>query len=118
MENFTDLKLEIFVPYDHALKLRDEVAKIGVGQLENYHRAVAISQELGCFLPLIGAKPFDGEIGKVRETVEYTVEINGQRALFNEALKVIRSVHLCEEPLVNIIPLANHFFDLNGMLGK
>ena len=70
IENFTDPKLEIFVPYGHALKLRDEV------------------------------------------------EVNCQRALLNEALKVIPSVHLCEEPLVNIIPLANHFFDLNGMLGK
>ena len=67
MENFTDLKLEIFVPYDDALKLRDEV------------------------------------------------EVNCQRALLNEALKVIPSVHLWEEPLVNIIPLANHLFDMNSM---
>ena len=33
MENFTDVKLEIFVPQEHALKIRDELAKIGVGKL-------------------------------------------------------------------------------------
>jgi hypothetical protein len=29
MENFTDVKLEIFVPQEYALPIRDELAKIG-----------------------------------------------------------------------------------------
>ena len=118
MENFKDVKLEIFVPQDYALKLRDELAKIGVGRLGNYDHCVAISQVQGYFRPLIGAKPFKGEVGKISETVEYKVEINCERALVNEAIKVIRSIHPYEEPLVNIIPLANHLFDLKNMSGK
>ena len=74
MQNFTDVKLEIFVPQEYALKIRDELAKIGVG-------------------------------------TEYKIEVNCRRELVNEAIKVIKSVHPYEEPLINVIPLANHLFD-------
>jgi len=49
---------------------------------------------------------------------EYKVEVNCKRELVNEALKVIRSVHPYEEPLVNIIPLANHLFEMKCISGQ
>jgi len=118
MENFTDVKLEIFVPQDYALKLRDELAKIGVGRIGDYDHCVAMVAVRGFFRPLPGANPFDGEIGVIQETQEYKVEVNCRRELVNEAIKVIRSVHPYEEPLVNIIPLANHLFDMQSMSGQ
>ena len=36
MENFTHVKLEIFAPQEHALNIRDELAKIGVGVIGNH----------------------------------------------------------------------------------
>jgi hypothetical protein len=57
-----------------------------------------------------GANPFEGEIGKISEVAEYKVEVNCKRELVNKAIKVIRSVHPYEEPLINIIPLRNHLF--------
>ena len=42
MDNFTDVKLEIFAPRDYALKIRDELANIGVGHVGNYDHCVAI----------------------------------------------------------------------------
>jgi len=110
MENFTDVKLEIFVPQEHALKIRDELAKIGVGRIGNYDHCVAIAPVQGYYRPLLGANPFEGEIGKISEVMEYKVEVNCKRELANEAIKVIRSVHPYEEPLINILPLANHLF--------
>ena len=110
MENFTDVKLEIFVPQDHALKLRDELAKIGVGVIGNYDHCVALTPVRGFFRPLPGSNPFEGEEGKISEVAEYKLEVNCRRELVNEAIKVIRSVHPYEEPLVNVIPLANHLF--------
>ena len=118
MENFTDVKLEIFVPQEYALKIRDQLVKIGVGRIGDYDHCVAITTVQGSFRPLNGAKPLDGEVGKISETVEYKVEVNCERALVNEALKVIRSIHPYEEPLVNIIPLANYLFDMKSMSGK
>jgi hypothetical protein len=118
MENFTDVKLEIFVPREYALKTRDELAKIGVGRIGSYDHCVAIYPVQGYYRPLPGADPFDGEIGKISEVAEYKVEVNCKRELVNQALKVIRSVHPYEEPLVNVIPLANHLFEMKSMTGQ
>lgn len=118
MDKFTNVKLEIFIPQEYSLKLRDELAKIGVGRLGNYDHCVAITPVQGYFRPLPGADPFDGEIGKISEAVEHKLEVNCERALVGEAIKVIRSVHPYEEPLVNIIPLANHLFDMKSMSGQ
>ena len=117
MENFTDVKLEIFVPQEDALKIRDQLAKIGVGRIGDYDHCVAIYQVQGYFRPLPGANPFDGEIGKIQETMEAKVEVNCRRELVNEAIQIIRRVHPYEEPLVNITPLANHLFDMKSMSG-
>jgi hypothetical protein len=118
MEKFTDVKLEIFVPQEYALKIRDELAKIGVGRIGNYDHCVAMTPVRGFFRPLPGANPFDGEIGQIKEAEEYKIDVNCKRELVNEAMKVIRSVHPYEEPLVNIIPLANHLFEMKSMSGQ
>ena len=110
MENFTNVKLEIFVPEDHALNLRDELAKIGVGVIGNYDHCVALTPVRGFFRPLPGSNPFEGEEGKISEVAEYKLEVNCKRTLINEALKVIKRVHPYEEPLINVIPLANYLF--------
>jgi hypothetical protein len=110
MQDFTNVKLEIFVPQDRALKLRDELAKIGVGVIGDYDHCVALTPVPGYYRPLPGSDPFEGETGKISEVAEYQLEVNCKRELVNEALKVIRRVHPYEEPLINIIPLANHLF--------
>lgn len=118
MKDFTDVKLEIFAPQEYALKIRDELAKVGVGRVGNYDHCVAIYPVQGYFRPLPGADPFEGEIGKISETVEHKIEVNCERGLVEQALKVIRSVHPYEEPVVNVIPLANHLFDMKSMTGQ
>ena len=111
MKNFTDVKLEIFVPQAYALQIRDELAKIGVGRIGNYDHCIALSPVQGYFRPLAGANPFEGEIGKVSEVVEYKLEVNCKRELVNDALKVIRHIHPYENFAINIFPLANHLFE-------
>ena len=110
MQNFTDVKLEIFVPQDHALNIRDELAKIGVGVIGNYDHCVALIPVRGFFRPTEGANPFEGKVGEISEVAEYKLEVNCKRELVNEAIKTIRKVHPYEEPLINIFPLVNHLF--------
>jgi hypothetical protein len=110
MQNFTDVKLEIFAPQEYGLTIRDELAKIGVGVIGKYDHCVAITQVTGYFRPLEGANPFDGEIGKIKETVEYKIEVNCKRELVKDAIEMIKRAHPYEEPLINVIPLANHIF--------
>jgi hypothetical protein len=118
MRDFTDVKLEIFVPQEYALKIRDELAKIGVGRIGSYDHCVAISSVQAYYRPMPGAEPFDGEIGKISATAEQKIEVNCKRELVNDAIRVIRKVHPYEEPLVNVIPLANHLFDMKSMSGQ
>ena len=110
MQDFTDVKLEIFTPQEYVLTIRDEFAKIGVGVIGNYDHCVAIYPVQGFFRPLEGANPFDGEIGKIKETVEYKIEVNCKRELVMKAIETIKRVHPYEEPLINIVPLVNHLF--------
>jgi hypothetical protein len=79
---------------------------------------VAISTVQGYFRPLEGANPFRGEIGRIQETTEAKVEVNCKRELVNEAINIIRRVHPYEEPLVNVIPLVNHLFEMKSMTGQ
>ncbi|HUG34320.1 MAG TPA: divalent cation tolerance protein CutA [Anaerolineales bacterium] len=112
MQNFTDVKLEIFAPQEYALKIRDELAKTGIGVIGNYDHCVAMTPVQGYYRPLPGADPFDGEAGKINEVREYKIEVNCRRELVNKAIKVIRSAHPYEEPLINIVPLSNHLFPM------
>jgi hypothetical protein len=110
MKDFTDVKLEIFVPQEYAMQIRDALAEIGVGRIGNYDHCVAIYPVQGYYRPLEGANPFEGKIGEISESLEYKIEVNCRRELVNEAIKVIKSIHPYEEPLINIFPLANHLF--------
>jgi hypothetical protein len=110
MDKFSDVKLEIFVPQEKAIELRDELGKIGVGVIGNYDHCVALTAVRGFFRPLPEANPSQGQVGKVNEVAEYKLEVNCKRELVKEAIKVIKSVHPYEEPLINVIPLANHLF--------
>ena len=111
MQNFTDVKLEIFTPLEYANKIRDELAKIGVGVIGDYDHCVALTPVKGYFRPMESANPFIGEAGKISEVDEYKIEVNSKRTLVKKALEVIRETHPYEEPLINIIPLANHLFE-------
>ena len=111
MQNFTDVKLEIFTPHEYANPIRDELARIGVGVIGNYDHCVALAPVKGYFRPMESANPFIGEAGTISEVDEYKLEVNCKRELVNAALKVIRETHPYEEPLINIIPLANHLFE-------
>jgi hypothetical protein len=109
MQTFTNVKLEIFVPQDHAMKLADALSEIGVGVIGNYDHCVALTPVRGFFRPLPGSNPFEGEEGKINEVAEYKLEVNCKHELVKNAIQVIKHVHPYEEPLINVIPLANHF---------
>jgi hypothetical protein len=110
MNNFTDVKLEIFVPLEYVIQIRDALAKIGAGVIGNYDHCVALYPIQGYYRPLAGADPFEGEVGEISAGSEYKIEVNCKRDLVNAALKMIREIHPYEESLINIIPLANHLF--------
>lgn len=110
VDTFTDVKLEIFVPPDFAAPVLDALAAVGVGVIGNYDHCAAVMPVRGQWRPLPGADPYDGEVGKLQAAEEVKIEINCKRERVTAALAAIRRVHPYEEPLINILPLANHLF--------
>jgi hypothetical protein len=67
MENFTDVKLEIFVPKKYALTIRNELSKIGVGRIENYDPCVATYPVQGYYHPRKSDSLREVGMGEIRE---------------------------------------------------
>ncbi len=111
MTTLYDVKLEVFIPEAYSARLLDELSKVNVGRIGNYDHCASITNVRGYWRPLEGAQPYDGEIGKVREAAEHKVEVNCKQEYIRDALKVIRSVHPYDQPVINVIPLANHEFE-------
>jgi hypothetical protein len=109
-----DFKLEIFIPEQFVINLRDELAKVGAGRIGKYDHCLAYTLVKGYWRPLEGSNPFDGEIGEISEGMEAKVEINCRGELVEAALETIRRIHPYDEPLINIIPLANQLFKNGG----
>ena len=106
-----DYKIEVFIPEELVFPLRDELARIGAGVIGNYDHCIAFSLVRGTWRPLEGANPYNGTIGQISEGTEAKVEVNCKKELVREALQVIRRVHPYDEPLINVIPLANALFE-------
>ena len=110
LDDFSAVKLEIYIPVEHLEALQKALAEVGAGQVGNYDQCCAVMDVRGYWRPLEGANPFQGEIGRVETGQECKLEVNCKRERVAETLQAIRAVHPYEEPFINIIPLANHLF--------
>ncbi|MCK6629681.1 MAG: cytochrome C biogenesis protein [Anaerolineae bacterium] len=111
MLDFTDVKIEIFIPEVYIEALRDELHRVNVGKIGDYDHCMSITTVRGYWRPLVGAEPYQGEIGQISEGYECKVEVNCKREYIRDALKVIKTIHPYDEPLINIVPLVNHLFE-------
>ncbi|MBR3624665.1 MAG: cytochrome C biogenesis protein [Selenomonadaceae bacterium] len=107
MLNFTQLKLEIFIPESHLPPLREALQSVGAGCLGNYDSCLSYSKVTGAWRPLKGSHPYLGEEGEISEAEEIKVEVNINAENLNKTLNAIYEVHPYEEPLVNVIPIFN-----------
>lgn len=111
MPDFPNVKIEIYIPEEFVEKLREELHKAQAGRIENYDHCISVTQVKGYWRPLMGATPYQGEVGKISEGTECKVEVNCGQEFIAEALKAIRRIHPYDKPLVNILPLINHLFE-------
>jgi hypothetical protein len=59
----------------------------------------------GCWRPLPGSSPFDGEVNIICSAPEYKVEVICLKEKVDETIRAIKSVHPYEVPVINVIPL-------------
>ncbi len=111
-------QLVVYVPVDHAEKVKTAVFDAGAGNIGNYDECSFSVNGKGTFRPLPGADPFDGEIG-VRETAEeqmlyFIFEDYKQNAV----IKAMKLAHPYEEVAYQIYNLDNeNQFSGLGMYG-
>ena len=108
---FKEVKIEIYVPKEYIIKLRDELNKVNACKIGDYDNVISITNVRGYWRPLEGSNPFNGEVGTVCESEECKIEIRCRREYVKNALKVIKEIHPYEEPLINIIPIINELFE-------
>ena len=104
------VNIELYIPDQFFELLREELNKVHVGHIGNYDNWISIITIRAYWRPLVGANPYNGEIGKVSEGTESKVEVNCNWEDVENALRVIRRIHPYDEPLINIVPLLNHLF--------
>lgn len=102
---FEYCKLEIFIPASHFEALREALRKVDAGHVGNYDSCLSYSETTGCWRPLPGSHPYNGEENKLCTGKEYKVEVLCRTHRLEETIRAVKKVHPYEVPVINAIPL-------------
>lgn len=95
-------KLVVFVPREHADKVRGALAAAGAGKLGAYDGCAFESQGSGYFRPLSGSHPFIGENGRTEKVDEVRVEAVCPPEKVENAIEIMKSAHPYEVPAYDV----------------
>jgi hypothetical protein len=109
-------KLEIFVPTTNLEQIAAALNSSGAGASECYDNVFSYSLVKGRWRPLPGANPYRGKVGQLYETDEYKIEVCCSAANLAKTIAAIKAAHPYEEPLINVIALAETNFGGSGGL--
>lgn len=109
--SFNEVKIEIYVPEEFVKALRNGLNEVGACKIGDYDNCASITEVLGYWRPLDGAKPYDGFIEEISEGRECKMEVRCKIEYVKDAIKVIKKIHPYEEPVYNVVPLLNNLFE-------
>ena len=98
-------KIVVYVPEDHADKLREVIGNAGAGKIGNYTHCTFTLKGTGRFKPEEGANPTIGEVGKLEEVSEDRIETVCSGDNLQAVLQAIRDNHPYEEPATDVYPI-------------
>lgn len=101
------LKLAVFVPEDHAEKVRAAITATGAGHIGNYSHCTFQTAGTGTFLPLAGTTPFIGEQGKLEYAAEYRLETIMPEGVAASVVDAMLKAHPYEEVAYDLYVLHN-----------
>jgi dinuclear metal center YbgI/SA1388 family protein len=101
-------KLAVFVPADHADKVREAMSSQGAGVIGDYEQCTFSTPGEGTFLPVEGrTNPFTGTPGKLEKAAEVKLEVLLRREIAGRVIGAMISAHPYEEVAHDLIPLHN-----------
>ncbi len=103
-------KLEIFCPEQNLNEILEVLASAHAGEIGQYDHCASIVEVRGTYRPLAGSHPAVGEVEHLFTGSECKIEVNCLEEHLESAIRAVRKVHPYEEPVINIIPLANTLF--------
>jgi hypothetical protein len=99
------VKIEVYLPREFVIPVRDALHAVGAGRVGQYDHCVSVTEVSGYWRPLDGAHPYAGARGEISAGMECKLEVLCPAPLALDAVRAIRRVHPYEEPIVNVIPL-------------
>lgn len=104
-------KIEVYIPPEYIDRLRAALNDAGACRVGNYDNCLSVTETCGSWRPLAGSNPYSGMVGELCRRQECRAECRCEAEYVPAAIAAIRRVHPYEEPLINIIPLANNLFE-------
>ena len=98
------VKIVVFIPETHTEIVRKAMGDAVAGKMGNYSHCAFITKGTGKFLPLVGAHPFIGEVGKTEEVSEDKLEMLCEKEKAKDVIAAIKKVHPYEEVAFDIFP--------------
>ncbi len=100
-------KLEIYAPEESVDQILAALAQAHAGEIGKYDHCATLIPGQGFWRPLQGADPALGAVGQLFSGSEIKLELLCREEYLLEAVQAVREVHPYEEPVINILPLAN-----------
>lgn len=97
-------KIQTYCPKDAADKVRMAIGEAGGGKLGNYSHCAWVTEGHGYFLPLEGADPTIGEVGKMQKVEEVKIEFICKDKV-KQVTQAIKKAHPYEEVAIDVIQL-------------
>ncbi|MFP5020432.1 Nif3-like dinuclear metal center hexameric protein [Pseudonocardia phyllosphaerae] len=100
-------KIVTFVPVGPAIaQVHAALADAGAGHFGNYSHCSFATAGTGQFLPLDGAVPAVGEVGKLERVAETRIEMVLPRGKRRAVVEALRASHPYEEPAFDLLEMA------------
>ncbi len=99
------VKIVVFVPKTHTDIVRKAMGDAGAGKIGLYSHCSYSSDGVGRYIPMAGADPFIGQVGKFEEVVEEKVECICDKSIAKEVITSMKKVHPYQEVAFDIYPL-------------
>lgn len=102
-----NVKIVVFVPLDHADRVRKAMGDAGAGIIGNYTYCTFSSKGVGRYKPEEGANPSIGKVGDSEAVEEERIETVCSLDKLHAVIEAIKAVHPYEEVALDVYPLEN-----------
>ncbi len=101
------VKLVVFTPPEAVAPVLEAAASAGAGVIGNYSHCTFRGPGTGTYLPLEGANPYAGEVGRLEEAQEERLEVLVPHRRLRAVLEAVQAAHPYEEVAYDVYPLEN-----------